>query len=154
MKRILDITGKNNILEVWPSLELYIHGGVSFTPYREQFAKIIGGHINYLEMYNASEGFLLPRILRRRGHVIIYKPRHIYGIYARWRIRKTDPQTIGLKDVELGVNYALIISTKWRSLALSFGGHYSIHKIGSLSDKSEWQAQTFYQCLWRRIDRG
>ncbi len=57
MKRILEITGKNNILEVWPSLELYIHGGVSFTPYREQFAKIIGGHINYLEMYNASEGF-------------------------------------------------------------------------------------------------
>ncbi len=44
MKRILEITGKKTILEVWPSLELYIHGGVSFTPYREQFAKMIGGH--------------------------------------------------------------------------------------------------------------
>src|SRR5437763_4669422 len=43
MKRILEMTGKKNILDVWPSLELYIHGGVSFTPYREQFAKIIGG---------------------------------------------------------------------------------------------------------------
>ena len=51
------MTGKNCLLDVWPSLELYIHGGVSFTPYREQFNKLIGGNINYLEMYNASEGF-------------------------------------------------------------------------------------------------
>ena len=43
--------------EVWPSLELYMHGGVSFTPYKEQFQKLIGKEINYLEMYNASEGF-------------------------------------------------------------------------------------------------
>jgi hypothetical protein len=56
-KRILELTGKNNMSEVWPNLELYIHGGVSFVPYREQFAKLIGKEINYLEMYNASEGF-------------------------------------------------------------------------------------------------
>ncbi|HZK64829.1 MAG TPA: GH3 auxin-responsive promoter family protein, partial [Puia sp.] len=54
IKRILEMTGKKCLLDVWPSLELYIHGGVSFTPYREQFAKLIGGKINYLEMYNAS----------------------------------------------------------------------------------------------------
>lgn len=57
-KRILEITGRTTISEVWPSLELYMHGGVSFfTPYREQFQRIIGKDINYLEMYNASEGF-------------------------------------------------------------------------------------------------
>ena len=56
-KRILEITGKKTINEVWPDLELYMHGGVSFTPYREQFQKLIGEDINYLEMYNASEGF-------------------------------------------------------------------------------------------------
>jgi hypothetical protein len=56
-KRILEITGKNCIADVWPTLELYMHGGVSFTPYKEQFKKLIGKDIHYLEMYNASEGF-------------------------------------------------------------------------------------------------
>ena len=57
LKRILQITGKKTIKEVWPDFELYIHGGVSFTPYRAEFKKIIGGDCNYLEIYNASEGF-------------------------------------------------------------------------------------------------
>jgi hypothetical protein len=53
-------TGNNRLVviaDIWPSLQLYIHGGVSFTPYRDQFQKLIGKKINYLEMYNASEGF-------------------------------------------------------------------------------------------------
>ena len=57
LKRILEITGKKTIAEVWQNLELYIHGGVSFVPYKEQFETIIGKPINYLEIYNASEGF-------------------------------------------------------------------------------------------------
>ena len=57
IRRILDITGKNTLSDVWPSLELCIHGGVSFTPYRAQFHKLIGKDIHYLDMYNASEGF-------------------------------------------------------------------------------------------------
>ena len=57
LKRILEITGKANIKEVWPNFELYIHGGVSFTPYKEQFNKVIGPNCNYIEIYNASEGF-------------------------------------------------------------------------------------------------
>ena len=57
IKRILEITGKQTLKEVWPNLELYIHGGVSFTPYREQFEKLIGAPINYVDLYNASEGF-------------------------------------------------------------------------------------------------
>ncbi|MDD2793576.1 MAG: GH3 auxin-responsive promoter family protein, partial [Sediminibacterium sp.] len=56
IKRILEITGKSTLKEVWPNLELYIHGGVSFTPYKEQFKKLIGEGCTYLEMYNASEG--------------------------------------------------------------------------------------------------
>ena len=57
LKRILEIKNKKTIKEVWPNLELYINGGVSFVPYRDQFEKIIGAPINYLEVYNASEGF-------------------------------------------------------------------------------------------------
>jgi len=120
MKRILEMTRKKNILEVWPSLELYIHGGVSFTPYREQFTKIIGGDINYLEMYNASEGFFAAQdspgeegmlLFTNHGIFMEFMPAGEYG--------KPDPQTIGLNDVQLGINYAPVISTNgglWRYL--------------------------------------
>src|SRR5690606_35775166 len=57
-RRILEITGKSCIADVWPNLELYMHGGVSFTPYRDQFHRLIGRPIHRSEMYNASEGFL------------------------------------------------------------------------------------------------
>ena len=90
LKRILEIKGKSTIKEVWPNLELYINGGVSFVPYKEQFDKIIGGKINYLEIYNASEE---------------------YG--------KENPVTFGLNKVLVAKNYALIMSTTgglWRYL--------------------------------------
>ena len=57
LKKILEITGKTNIQEVWPELEAYFHGGVSFSPYRDQFKKILPDKMNYLETYNATEGF-------------------------------------------------------------------------------------------------
>ena len=119
-KRILEKTGKQSIGEVWPSLELYMHGGVSFTPYKNQFEKIIGRKINYLETYNASEGFFAAQetpgedgMLLFTDHGIFYEfmPVHEYG--------KKEPQTISLQQVELGKNYAPIISTNgglWRYL--------------------------------------
>ena len=58
IKQILAYTGKSNLLDVWPNLEVFFHGGISFTPYREQFKKLIAGdQMNYMETYNASEGF-------------------------------------------------------------------------------------------------
>ena len=60
-----------------------MHGGVSFTPYKEQFQKLIGKKINYLEMYNASEGFFAAQdIPGQRRHVAVYRSWHFYGIYA------------------------------------------------------------------------
>lgn len=120
LKRILDIKQKQTIKEVWPNLELYIHGGVSFLPYREQFEKIIGAPINYLEIYNASEGFIAGQerpgddgMLLFTEHGIFYEfmPVEEYG--------KPNPQTIGLNEVKVGVNYAPVISTTgglWRYL--------------------------------------
>ncbi|MEQ1675099.1 MAG: GH3 auxin-responsive promoter family protein [Chitinophagaceae bacterium] len=119
-KRILEITGKKTMSEVWPSLELYMHGGVSFTPYKEQFQKLIGKEINYLEMYNASEGFFAAQekpgddgMLLFSDHGIFYEfmPVNEYG--------KKEPLTVGLPDVKLGRNYAPVISTNgglWRYL--------------------------------------
>ena len=66
IKRILAITGKQTLKEVWPNLELYIHGGVSFTPYRSQFQQLIGEGCSYLEMYNASEGFFAAKFLLKK----------------------------------------------------------------------------------------
>jgi hypothetical protein len=118
IKRILEITGKSTLKEVWPNLELYMHGGVSFVPYREQFKKLIGADLHYLEMYNASEGFFAAQddpagdgLLLFTHHGIFYEfmPLEEYG--------KPFPVTIGLGDVELNKNYALIISTNgglWR----------------------------------------
>ena len=120
IKRILEITGKQTLKEVWPSLELYIHGGVSFTPYKEQFQKLIGPGCTYLEMYNASEGFFAAQddptvegMLLFLDHGIFYEfmPAEEYG--------KDIPRTIGLDKVELDKNYALVISTNgglWRYL--------------------------------------
>ena len=121
IKRILQLSGKLTLKEVWPNLELYIHGGVAFTPYKEQFEKLIGGHINYLDLYNASEGFFGAQdqpgieegMLLFVDHGIFYEflPVDEYG--------KDQPETVGLESVELSKNYAPVISTNgglWRYL--------------------------------------
>jgi hypothetical protein len=119
-KRILEITGKSCITEVWPNLELYMHGGVSFTPYREQFQKLMGKPVNYLEMYNASEGFFAAQDNPNEDGMLLFTD---HGIFMEFmpleEYGKDNPQTIGLPQVEIGKNYALIISTNgglWRYL--------------------------------------
>lgn len=118
LKRILEIKQKNTIKEVWPNLELYINGGVSFVPYRQQFEKIIGSKINYLEIYNASEGFFAGQenpnddgmtLFTEHGIFYEFMPVEEYG--------KRFPKTIGLDKVVINTTYALIISTTgglWR----------------------------------------
>ena len=120
IKRILEISGKSTLSEVWPNLELYIHGGVSFVPYREPFAKLIGKDIHFLEMYNASEGFFGAQdrpgeegmlLFTEHGTFYEFMPIEEYG--------KPNPQTVGLNDVKLNKHYALVISTNgglWRYL--------------------------------------
>ena len=119
-KRILALTGKKTMSEVWPALELYMHGGVSFTPYKEQFQKIIGKDIHYLEMYNASEGFIAAQDNPGQEGMLLFVD---HGIFMEFmpvsEYGKKHPQTISLQDVELGKNYAPVISTNgglWRYL--------------------------------------
>lgn len=119
-KRILEITGKKTIAEVWPSLELYMHGGVSFIPYKEQFQKLIGKNINYLDLYNASEGFFSAQESPEQEGMLLFVD---HGVFMEFmpinEYDKKSPQTFGLQDVKLGENYALVISTNcglWRYL--------------------------------------
>jgi hypothetical protein len=118
-KRILEITGKKNLLEVWPNLELYYHGAVNFTPYREQFKRLIPkDDMHYLETYNASEGFFGIQDLEEHGDLLLMLD---YGIFYEFlpleHLHDEHPKTLTLDEVELNKNYALIISTNaglWR----------------------------------------
>ena len=120
IKRILEMTGKKCLSEVWPQLELYMHGGVSFTPYREQFNHLMGKKIQYLELYNASEGFFAAQDIPSGEGMLLFAD---HGIFMEFmpieEYGKAEPRTIGLRDVEIGQNYALVISTNgglWRYL--------------------------------------
>lgn len=119
MRRILDISGKKTIVEVWPNLELYFHGGVSFLPYREQFMNIAGKDLNTIELYNASEGFFGIQDQHATGEMLLMLD---YGIYyeflpvEEWE-KGEEGKTLSLGQVTTGVSYAMIISTTgglWR----------------------------------------
>jgi len=120
LKRILEITGKQTIKEVWPGLELYMHGGVSFVPYRHQFEKLIGGPVNYLEMYNASEGFFAAQDdVTKKGMLLMCDHGIFYEFMPISEYGKENPATVQLDEVQLDVNYAPVISTTgglWRYL--------------------------------------
>jgi len=120
LKRILQITGKKNIKEVWPSLELYMHGGVSFVPYKKQFEELIGAPINYLEIYNASEGFFSGQDdIDKEGMLLMCDHGIFYEFVPVEEWENPNPRTILLNEVEAGKNYALVISTTgglWRYL--------------------------------------
>ncbi len=120
IKRILELTGKSTLIEVWPNLELYLHGGVCFTPYRDQMDRLIGKPINYLEMYNASEGFFAAQYMPDDEGMLLFTDHGIfYEFLPVEELGNPDAQTIGLREVQLGKNYALVISTNgglWRYL--------------------------------------
>ncbi len=119
IERLFELTGKNNLLDIWPNLELYMHGGVSFTPYKERFKKLIkGSKVNYLEIYNASEGFLGFQDQKDSEDLLLMLD---YGVYYEFmpmsEYGKDFPKTYALDEVNLNENYALVISTNaglWR----------------------------------------
>lgn len=119
IKFILEYTGKNNLLEIWPNLELFTHGGVSFTPYREQFQKLIPNpNMNYMETYNASEGFFAIQDDPKTNDMLLMLD---YGIFYEFipveEIDNENPAVKLLDEIEIGKNYAIVITTNgglWR----------------------------------------
>lgn len=121
IKRILEISGASCILDLWPNLELYIHGGVSFKPYRSQFEQFIpSDRMHYLETYNASEGFFAAQDqLDQEGMLLLLNHGIFYEFLPMDQWGSENPRTVDLKGVETGKNYALIVSTNgglWRYL--------------------------------------
>jgi len=120
LNKVLEKTGKTIIQEVWPNFELVVHGGVNFAPYVERFKKILDSNTNYQEVYNASEGFFAIQDSSTRDDLLLMLD---YGIFYEFipmsEFGKNNPTTLELKDVELGKNYAILISTNaglWRYL--------------------------------------
>ena len=117
--RILEITGKSNMLEVWPEMQVYIHGGVSFLPYEAQFKKFFPGkQVNYLEVYNASEGFFAAQNDFSVKDMALFVDSGIfYEFIPVEELDDEDASVCDLSGVKLGVDYAMLISTNsglWR----------------------------------------
>jgi hypothetical protein len=119
IQRIVEIAGKQNILEVWPQLEVFFHGAVSFKPYKTLFQSLIPSNaMRYWETYNASEGFFGIQDVSDKDEMLLMLD---YGIFYEFipadELENDDPQAVGLDEVELDRNYAMIISTNaglWR----------------------------------------
>ncbi len=111
MSRVLEYTGKSTLREVWPNMELFIHGGVEMTPYRQAYSNIDGGGVRYMETYNASEGFFAIADDLSRDDMLLMLD---YETYFEFRV---GDEIIPLEGVEVGVVYALIITSSnglWR----------------------------------------
>ncbi|MBP6238416.1 MAG: GH3 auxin-responsive promoter family protein [Saprospiraceae bacterium] len=118
-KRILEITGKDNMCEVWPNVKTYFHGGVGFDPYVEQFKKFLPKEdIEYYEAYNASEGyFAVQDRLYEKGMLLLLDNAIFYEFIPSDQVDSPDPMTLTLQDVELDKDYCIVISTSsglWR----------------------------------------
>ena len=119
LNRILELSGKKYINEVWPDLEVFFHGGVSFAPYRDQYRSLIPKKdMHYFETYNASEGFFAIQDLPDASDMLLMLD---YGIYYEFvkteEIGSIFPKSLMLDEVELFTNYAMVISTNsglWR----------------------------------------
>ena len=118
-KRILEITGKSNLLEVWPNLEVYLHGGVNFQPYRSQFEALIPkSDFIYQETYNASEGYFACQNDYSTNDLLLLLDCGIfYEFIPLEKLGHDQDAAMPLEQVETGKNYALVISTNsglWR----------------------------------------
>lgn len=119
LQRILEIKGKSFVTEVWPNLELFIHGAVAFPPYKSLFQSLMGNsRMRYLETYNASEGFFGIQDSLDSEELLLMLD---YGIYYEFmpfeNLAQENPTIIGLEQVQLNKNYAMVITTNaglWR----------------------------------------
>ncbi len=120
LKRILEKTGKKNISQIWPEFELFIHGGVSFAPYRNVFEKILPEKTRYMETYNASEGFFaLQDDLKSDDLLLMLDIGIFYEFIPVENLHDENPKVYTVDNVKKDINYAMVITANsglWRYL--------------------------------------
>lgn len=121
LNKVLEETNDEDLFEIWPNLEVYFHGGVSFDPYKEQYKKILPRNdFKYYEIYNASEGFFAIQDLNNSSDLLLMLDYGIFYEFIPMDVFDTPNQfAIRLSEVELNKNYAIVITTNaglWRYL--------------------------------------
>ena len=119
LTRVMELTGKKHLEEVWPNLEVFFHGGVAFTPYRKQYEQLITSpNMHYMETYNASEGFFgLQDDPADKSMLLMIDYGVFYEFIPMDEFDKENPTVVPLWGVETNKNYAMLISTScglWR----------------------------------------
>ncbi|WP_339838830.1 GH3 auxin-responsive promoter family protein [uncultured Maribacter sp.] len=119
MNKVLEETGKENLFQVWGNLEVYFHGGVNFNPYKEQYKKILpNDNFRFYEIYNASEGFFAIQDRNNEEDLLLMLDYGIFYEFISMDVYGTlQQEAIPLWEIELGKNYAIIITTNsglWR----------------------------------------
>ncbi len=119
LNNVVETTGRGNLFEVWPNLEVYFHGGVSFEPYIDQYNNLLPKeNFRYYEIYNASEGFFAIQDRNSNKELLLMLDYGIFYEFIPMDVYGTDKEkVIALKDVEEDKNYAIIITTNaglWR----------------------------------------
>jgi hypothetical protein len=118
LNNVLIETKKSNISHVWGNLEVYFHGGVNFSPYKQEFEKILPNDMHYYETYNASEGFFAIQDSNNSNELLLMLDYGIYYEFAEMNSSQDfNNKIINLSEVKLGINYAMIITTNsglWR----------------------------------------
>lgn len=121
LQRVMELSGKQHLEEVWPNLEVFFHGGIAFTPYRKAYEQLITSpNMHYMETYNASEGFFgLQNDPQDKSMLLMLDYDVFYEFIPMDEFGKENPTVVPLEGVKVGVNYAMIISTScglWRYL--------------------------------------
>ncbi len=111
-EKLLSISGKQTIAEIFPDFSLFVYGGVNFAPYKKIFKKLIGKNIDSIEYYPASEGFFAYQDSQKSEGLLIQLNSGIfYEFIEVSEMSKSNPKRLSIKDVKLNQNYVLIIST-------------------------------------------
>ena len=119
LSRVMELSGKSHLEEVWPNIEVFFHGGVAFTPYRKQYEQLITKpDMHYMETYNASEGFFgLQDDPADKSMLLMLDYDVFYEFIPMDEFGSEKPTVVPLWGVETGRNYAMLISTScglWR----------------------------------------
>ena len=150
MEKIIERYQVKSIHDIWPNLAFFVHGGVSFEPYKKGFEKLLARPLTYIETYLASEGFIAYQDRQHAKGMKLVTNEHIFLEFVPFNDENFDvegnmtdnPEALMIHEVEEGRDYALLLKYRRRRLALSDWRYGSFHRQGALRDSDYRQNKT------------
>ena len=147
-ERIIERSGKKSIKEIFPTYSVYVHGGVNYAPYQNTLSELVGKKIWEVETYPASEGFFaFQNDPKDHGLLLNINSGIFYEFIPVEEIFKEQPARLSLAEVELGVNYALIINSNAGLWGYNIGDTVEFTSLAPYKIRVTWPHQTFHLCL-------